>query len=112
MDEHGQEMCSVISDGLTVGVMMGWEQGISMWTCWNNTWNFLPDTKLVVVQATVHKLCADHPLLSSGLRILNIGFGLGIVLIVIGYTSRFSAVFLDRHHVPKFTKSPICPHHY
>jgi type IV protein arginine methyltransferase len=27
----------------------------------------------------VHKLCSDHPRLGEGLRILNVGFGLGIV---------------------------------
>ena len=31
------------------------------------------------VQETVNKMCLDHPDLKSGLQILNVGFGLGIV---------------------------------
>ncbi|KIJ46111.1 hypothetical protein M422DRAFT_29486 [Sphaerobolus stellatus SS14] len=58
-DEFGQEICGVKSGDETVGVMMGWERGI--------------------METTVEKLCADHPLKASGLRVLNIGFGLGIV---------------------------------
>lgn len=45
-------------DGEEVGVMMGWEGGI--------------------MSETVRKLCDEHPN-SSELRILNVGFGLGIV---------------------------------
>ena len=31
------------------------------------------------MQKTVHKLCADHPNSADGLKVLNVGFGLGIV---------------------------------
>ncbi|TBU33924.1 arginine methyl transferase [Dichomitus squalens] len=59
-DENGQDICLVkVSDNEEVGVMMGWERGI--------------------MQETVHKLCSDHPGLQSGLKILNVGFGLGII---------------------------------
>lgn len=30
------------------------------------------------VQETVKSLCADHPKLNGGLKVLNVGFGLGI----------------------------------
>ncbi|GJJ16206.1 hypothetical protein Clacol_010502 [Clathrus columnatus] len=59
VDKNGQEICSVISDGETVGVMMGWERNI--------------------MQRTVDLLCSNHPSHTTGLRILNIGFGLGII---------------------------------
>ena len=42
------------------------------------------------MRETVKLLCADHPKLNGGLKILNVGFGLGIV-------SDFS-VFLSRHY--------------
>ncbi|TCD69814.1 Arginine N-methyltransferase 2 [Steccherinum ochraceum] len=59
-DEHGQEICSVkVSDTEEVGVMMGWERGI--------------------MKDTVDRLCSDHPNLTDGLKILNVGFGLGII---------------------------------
>ncbi|KAI0663606.1 S-adenosyl-L-methionine-dependent methyltransferase [Cubamyces menziesii] len=59
-DEHGQEICLVkVADQEEVGVMMGWERGI--------------------MQETVHKLCSDHANLNEGLKILNVGFGLGII---------------------------------
>ncbi|KAF8585894.1 hypothetical protein K439DRAFT_1409609 [Ramaria rubella] len=58
-DAHGQEICSVVSGEDTVGVMMGWERNI--------------------MQTTVQKLCGTHPSRLLGLRILNIGFGLGII---------------------------------
>lgn len=45
-------------DGDQVGVMMGWEEGI--------------------MHETVKKLCGDHPNLTN-LKVLNIGFGLGLV---------------------------------
>ncbi|KZT28948.1 hypothetical protein NEOLEDRAFT_1057035 [Neolentinus lepideus HHB14362 ss-1] len=63
-DEYDQEICVVTvakDDGEPeeVGVMMGWERPI--------------------MQETVQRLCGDHPKLNSGLRILNVGFGLGII---------------------------------
>ncbi|KAI0819972.1 hypothetical protein BC628DRAFT_1399708 [Trametes gibbosa] len=58
-DEYGQEICLVKADQEDVGVMMGWERGI--------------------MQETVRRLCADHEKLDEGLKILNVGFGLGII---------------------------------
>ncbi|KAI0769724.1 S-adenosyl-L-methionine-dependent methyltransferase [Trametes elegans] len=59
-DEHGQEICLVkVSETEEVGVMMGWERGI--------------------MQETVHRLCAGHENLGEGLKVLNVGFGLGII---------------------------------
>ncbi|KAI0374138.1 hypothetical protein BV20DRAFT_936687 [Pilatotrama ljubarskyi] len=59
-DEHGQEICLVkVADQEEVGVMMGWERGI--------------------MQETVHKLCSGHENLDEGLKVLNVGFGLGII---------------------------------
>jgi protein arginine N-methyltransferase 2 len=31
------------------------------------------------VQETVRRMCVDHPDAEMGLRVLNVGFGLGIV---------------------------------
>lgn len=59
VDKYGQEICSVTSNDETVGVMMGWERDI--------------------MHSTVNLLCHDHPARSTGLKILNIGFGLGII---------------------------------
>ncbi|KAH8080253.1 S-adenosyl-L-methionine-dependent methyltransferase [Cristinia sonorae] len=59
-DEHGQEICLVsVSDSEDVGVMMGWERDI--------------------MKETVNLLCTNHPNLQEGLKILNVGFGLGII---------------------------------
>ncbi|KAI1784102.1 arginine methyl transferase [Ganoderma leucocontextum] len=59
-DEHGQDVCLVkVNDEEKVGVMMGWERGI--------------------MQETVRKLCTDHPNFRNGLKVLNVGFGLGII---------------------------------
>lgn len=58
VDQHGQNICMLEVDEEEVGVMMGWERNI--------------------MQATVQKLCENHPN-TSALKILNIGFGLGIV---------------------------------
>lgn len=75
-DAHGQDICEVDADGETVGVMMGWERGIS---------EHAPKTMMCrtcstsQVQATVERVCSDHPELQSGLKVLNVGFGLGIV---------------------------------
>lgn len=58
-DANGQDICMVNTGVDEVGVMMGWERPI--------------------MQQTVHKLCDDHPSLIAGLKILNVGFGLGII---------------------------------
>lgn len=56
--ERGQEICMLKVGEEEVGVMMGWEKGI--------------------MQETVTKLCDDHR--NNGrLKVLNVGFGLGIV---------------------------------
>jgi len=55
---HDQHICVLDVDGEEIGVMMGWEEGI--------------------MRETVRKLCLDHPK-ASGLKVLNIGFGLGII---------------------------------
>lgn len=60
VDAYGQEICLLkLQDGSTVGVMMGWEREI--------------------MNRTVDELCSDHPRLEEGLRVLNVGFGLGII---------------------------------
>lgn len=56
--EYSQSICVLDVDGEEIGVMMGWEEDI--------------------MRETVQKLCLDHPK-ASGLKVLNIGFGLGIV---------------------------------
>ncbi|KAH8996552.1 S-adenosyl-L-methionine-dependent methyltransferase [Lactarius hatsudake] len=58
-DEHGQEICLLQSGDTEIGVMMGWERGI--------------------MQETVRGMCVDHPNTEMGLRVLNVGFGLGII---------------------------------
>ncbi|KAI8968636.1 S-adenosyl-L-methionine-dependent methyltransferase [Trametes punicea] len=59
-DEHGQDICLVkVGEQEEVGVMMGWERGI--------------------MQETVRRLCSDHENLARGLKVLNVGFGLGII---------------------------------
>ncbi|KAG2119660.1 uncharacterized protein F5147DRAFT_625311 [Suillus discolor] len=59
-DSHGQDICLlVLDDGQEVGVMMGWEREI--------------------MQKTVEKLCIDHEKKDQGLKVLNVGFGLGII---------------------------------
>ncbi|KAI0342106.1 S-adenosyl-L-methionine-dependent methyltransferase [Trametopsis cervina] len=59
-DEYGQEICLLkVDEYEEVGVMMGWEQGI--------------------MEDTVAKLCLDHENLRTGLKVLNVGFGLGII---------------------------------
>ncbi|KAH9972414.1 arginine methyl transferase [Lactifluus volemus] len=59
IDVHGQEICLLQSNDIEIGVMMGWEREI--------------------MQETVRKMCDDHPNAETGLRVLNVGFGLGII---------------------------------
>ncbi|KZS98557.1 S-adenosyl-L-methionine-dependent methyltransferase [Sistotremastrum niveocremeum HHB9708] len=57
-DANGQEVClSDAGNGQQVGVMMGWEREI--------------------MEETVRRLCPSHA--QPGMRVLNIGFGLGII---------------------------------
>ncbi|KAH0827809.1 arginine methyl transferase [Lanmaoa asiatica] len=59
-DAKGQEICLLkLEDGGEVGVMMGWEREI--------------------MRKTVDELYSSHPKLGTGLKILNVGFGLGII---------------------------------
>ncbi|EFI28112.1 hypothetical protein CC1G_14139 [Coprinopsis cinerea okayama7 len=58
VDKYGQKVCTVQAGDDEVGVMMGWEKGI--------------------MEETVKKLCDGHPN-SKELRVLNVGFGLGII---------------------------------
>ena len=58
-DEHGQEICMLkINEDEEVGVMMGWERGI--------------------MEETVKRTTAGA---KGSLKVLNVGFGLGIVRI-------------------------------
>ncbi|KAF5370651.1 hypothetical protein D9758_001991 [Tetrapyrgos nigripes] len=57
-DSQGQEICIVKAGEDEVGVMMGWEKDI--------------------MRQTVKSLCDDHQN-ASNLKVLNIGFGLGII---------------------------------
>ena len=57
-DTNGQNICLLVVGEEEVGVMMGWERAI--------------------MQRTVEELCRDHPR-ASALKVLNVGFGLGIV---------------------------------
>ncbi|KIK27751.1 hypothetical protein PISMIDRAFT_8136 [Pisolithus microcarpus 441] len=59
-DANGQEICLLkLKDDTEIGVMMGWEREIMC--------------------KTVDELCSNHPRLKEGLRVLNVGFGLGII---------------------------------
>ncbi|KAH9985980.1 S-adenosyl-L-methionine-dependent methyltransferase [Russula compacta] len=78
-DAHGQDICILQSGDTEIGVMMGWEHGI--------------------MQQTVHRMCDGHPNAETGLRVLNIGFGLGII------DSYFQAL-----PVPPLTHVIIEPH--
>ena len=57
-DESGQDICLVDAGDQQVGVMMGWERGI--------------------MEETVKRLCEGHKNVQH-LKVLNVGFGLGIV---------------------------------
>jgi len=59
VDDFGQEICLLKTEDAEVGVMMGWEREL--------------------MRETVQRLCSDHERLQSGLKVLNIGFGLGII---------------------------------
>jgi len=58
-DAHAQEICLLQSGDTEIGVMMGWERGI--------------------MQETVRRMGDGHPNVQTGLRVLNVGFGLGII---------------------------------
>ncbi|PPQ67249.1 hypothetical protein CVT25_005833 [Psilocybe cyanescens] len=58
VDETGQDICMLNVEGEDIGVMMGWERNI--------------------MDETVHRLCDRHPN-AANLKVLNVGFGLGII---------------------------------
>jgi protein arginine N-methyltransferase 2 len=58
-DERGQDICLVQAGDSEVGVMMGWETQI--------------------MEETAKELCETHENLQAGLKVLNVGFGLGII---------------------------------
>ncbi|KAI0036944.1 S-adenosyl-L-methionine-dependent methyltransferase [Vararia minispora EC-137] len=58
-DVFGQEICLLQTGDTEIGVMMGWEREI--------------------MQETVQKLCTDQKGYDSRLKVLNVGFGLGII---------------------------------
>ncbi|KAJ7096265.1 S-adenosyl-L-methionine-dependent methyltransferase [Mycena epipterygia] len=58
VDNHGQDICMLNVEGEEIGVMMGWENGI--------------------MQETVAKMSLDREPTDT-LKILNVGFGLGII---------------------------------
>lgn len=63
VDQYGQNICMLEVDEEEVGVMMGWEK--------------------IIMDETIHKLCDAHPN-ASKLKVLNVGFGLGIVSLPCG----------------------------
>ncbi|KAF4620839.1 hypothetical protein D9613_000721 [Agrocybe pediades] len=76
VDDHGQHICLLEVEGEEVGVMMGWEEPI--------------------MRETVHKLCDDHPH-AGKLKILNIGFGLGIIDNLFQSHSPVEHVIIEAH---------------
>jgi protein arginine N-methyltransferase 2 len=75
-DNQGQEICLLkLDDGTEVGVMMGWETPI--------------------MERTVEALCKGHPQ-SQQLKVLNVGFGLGIVRHTMSRSGFLLKIFTDR----------------
>lgn len=58
------------------------------------------------VQKTVEKLCIDHGKTNQGLKVLNVGFGLGIVRIALSQTAHCSDNDIDRQSLPKSEHTP------
>lgn len=83
-DKNGQEICLVKAGDDDIGVMMGWEQEI--------------------MQETVKSLCGGHECAGS-LKILNIGFGLGIVSTIYSHhwqSSQPFCIFRSTHYSKNF----------
>ncbi|KAJ7084437.1 arginine methyl transferase [Mycena belliarum] len=77
VDEHGQDICMLnIKGGEEIGVMMGWETEI--------------------MRETVAKLCLDREPTGS-LKILNVGFGLGIIDTLFQSLSPALHVIIEAH---------------
>ncbi|KAJ7251483.1 S-adenosyl-L-methionine-dependent methyltransferase [Mycena haematopus] len=75
VDDQGQDICMLDIDGEEVGVMMGWEKNI--------------------MQATVANLTADRE--HTGIKILNVGFGLGIIDTLFQTLSPAQHVIIEAH---------------
>jgi len=91
-DEFGQDICCVDVDGEDIGVMMGWETPIM-----SETVQFIYDS------------IADR----DNLRVLNIGFGLGIVSVQhMPQTMYSSNSYTDRSTFPgaSFATLATCYH--
>ena len=91
-DEFGQDICCVNVDGEDIGVMMGWETPIM-----SETVQFIYDS------------IADR----DNLRVLNIGFGLGIVSVQhMPQTMHSSNSYTDRSTFPgaSFATLATCYH--
>lgn len=89
VDEHGQDICMLDDvDGDEIGVMMGWEKNI--------------------MQETVANLTAERD--PTPLKVLNVGFGLGLVRSL--STSRAKATHprADRHTFPISLTRSACDH--
>lgn len=59
-----------------------------------------------IVQKTVEKLCIDHEKKDQGLKVLNVGFGLGIVRTSLSQITHSSDDDTDRQFVPKSQYTP------
>ncbi|KAJ7783236.1 arginine methyl transferase [Mycena metata] len=75
VDDHGQDICMLNVDGEEIGVMMGWETNI--------------------MKETVANLTADRP--TDNLKILNVGFGLGIIDTLFQSLSPALHVIIEAH---------------
>ncbi|KAF8210331.1 S-adenosyl-L-methionine-dependent methyltransferase [Mycena galopus ATCC 62051] len=76
VDDHGQDICMLDNgDGDEIGVMMGWEKNI--------------------MQETVARLTADRE--STSLKVLNVGFGLGIIDTLFQSLSPALHVIIEAH---------------
>jgi hypothetical protein len=67
----------------------------------------LSDAGVQKVQDTVSKLCDEHQNLSEGLKVLNIGFGLGIVRY---QSSIFRNLFSSHNQVEHHRSTPSSSH--
>ncbi|KAJ7924869.1 arginine methyl transferase [Mycena leptocephala] len=76
VDDHGQDICMLDVDGEEIGVMMGWEQ--------------------TIMQETVASLTIDRDPTDT-LKILNIGFGLGIIDTIFQSLSPTLHVIIEAH---------------
>lgn len=91
-DEHGQDICMLqVGPDVEIGVMMGWEREI--------------------MQETVIALCDQHAN-ADELKVLNVGFGLGIVSSVLELGLLLLHNTPDRFHVSKSLQAARTPLYY